>query len=150
MTSKKAVDDFFKQKTWAFVGASANSKKFGSIAYKELKKKGIKLLAVNPNLTTLDSEPVYPSLSATPQSVDAALIVVSPSKTLGIVQEAVAKGIKHLWLQQGAESAEAIQFCREKGVNCIHGECILMFAEPVGFPHSFHRTIWKILGKLPK
>jgi len=149
MTSKKAVADFFKQKTWAFVGVSANTKKFGSIAYKELKKKGIKLLAVNP-LTTLDNEPVYPSLSAIPETVDAALIVVSPSKTLAIVQEAVAKGIKHLWLQQGAESAEAIQYCREKGVNCIHGECILMFAEPVGFPHSFHRLIWKILGRLPK
>jgi len=150
MVTKKAVDDFLKQKKWAFVGVSGNKNKFGSTAFKELKKKGIDVVAVNPNLKTWGGEPVYPSLSDIPHSVEAALIVVSPSKAMQIVQEAVELGVKHIWLQKGAESAEAIAYCQEKGVNCIHGECILMFAGPVGFPHSLHRFIWKIIGRLPQ
>lgn len=150
MVTKIAVNDFIKQKKWAFVGVSQNKKKFGSFAFKELKTKGIELVAINPNLKTIYDDPVYPSLSALPHSVDAVLIAVPPSKTAQIVQEAVSKGIKHIWLQQGAESAEAIKYCQENGINCIHGECILMFADPVGFPHSFHRFIWKLIGRLPK
>ncbi len=150
MASKKSVEDFLKHKKWAFVGASQNKKKFGYFGYKELKSKGIELTPVNPNLQSLEGEPVYPSLATLPEPVDAAVVAVPPSKTIEIVREASQVGIKHIWLQQGAESKEAIQYCQENGINCIHGECVLMFTEPVGFPHSVHRFIWKLLGKLPK
>ena len=52
-------------------------------------------------------------------------------------------------MQQGAESSTAIDLCKQNNINVIHGECILMFAEPLGFMHSIHRWIWKILGKYP-
>jgi hypothetical protein len=32
--------------------------------------------------------------------------------------------------------------------NTVHGECILMYAQPAGI-HRFHHFIWKLLGKLP-
>ncbi|NLI92713.1 MAG: CoA-binding protein [Peptococcaceae bacterium] len=149
IATKKSVEDFLKQKSWAFVGASENKKKFGGFAYRELKTKGIKLTAVNPTLEKFVDEPVYSSLSELPYPVDAVLIAVSPSKTLQIVKEASRLGIKHVWMQQGAESEEAIEFCRENGMNCIHGECIMMFAHPAGV-HRIHRFIWKVIGRLPK
>lgn len=150
MTTKKRVDEFLQQKTWAFVGVSNNKKKFGSFAYQELKSKGIQLIAVNPNIKTVGADSVYPSLSDLPSKVDAVLIAVSPGKTAELVKEAFEQGIKHIWLQQGAESPEAIQYCRDNDINCIYGECILMFAEPLRFPHSVHRLIWKVIGRLPK
>jgi len=52
-------------------------------------------------------------------------------------------------LQQGAQSDSAIQFCKDNGMNIVHNECIMMFAEPVGSFHKFHRWVWKIIGKLP-
>jgi predicted CoA-binding protein len=64
------------------------------------------------------------------------------------VQEAAQAGIKRVWMQQGAESQEAIRFCEQNGMSTVHGECIMMFAEPLGF-HGIHRFVWRLLGKLP-
>lgn len=150
MVTKKAVDDFIKQKKWAFVGVSHNKKKFGYFAFKELTSKGYEIFPVNPNLKSIEGHTAYPSLKELPERVEAVVISLSPSKTAQIVREAHLQDIKHIWMQQGAESEEAISFCRENGINIIHGECILMFADPVGFPHNVHRFIWKLLGKVPK
>lgn len=149
MVSINSVKEFLVQKRWAFVGVSENKKKFGGYAYQELKTKGYELVAINPKLKTIGDDPVYPSLAAIPEAVEAVVIGVSSTKTAQIVKEAFEQGIKHVWMQKGAESQEAIAYCLEKGINCIHGECILMYAEPSGF-HSFHRSIWKLIGKYPK
>ncbi|WP_243270046.1 CoA-binding protein [Thermanaerosceptrum fracticalcis] len=85
-----------------------------------------------------------------PEKVGGVFICVSPDRTEEIVKEAVQSGIKNIWLQQGAQSAKAILYCRENKLNLVYGECILMFAEPVGFPHSVHRFLWKMIGKYPK
>lgn len=150
MVTKKAVDDFIRQKKWAFVGVSQNKKKFGHFAYKELKAKGYEIFPVNPNLDSIEGHTAYSSLKELPERVEAVVISLSPSKTAQIVREAHLQGIKHIWMQQGAESEEAVNFCKENGINCVYGECILMFATPVGFPHNVHRFIWKLLGKVPK
>lgn len=150
MTTKHAVEEFMKQKKWAFVGVSQNKKKFGSFAYKELKAKGYEVFGVNMNTPTIEGQPTYCSLNDLPEKVEALVISVTPSKTTQIVKEAHYQGIKNIWIQQGAESKEAIDYCQENGINCIYGECILMFADPVGFPHNVHRFIWSLLGKLPK
>lgn len=150
MATKRAVEDFLRQKRWAFVGVSENKRKFGSYAYQELKAKGLDVIPVNPKLQRLGEDAVYPSLKALPNQVDAIVVAVSRSKVDKIVQEASEQGIRHIWLQQGSESPEVINYCKEKGINCISGECILMFVKPFNFPHSFHRFIWRVIGKLPK
>jgi hypothetical protein len=81
--------------------------------------------------------------------VDGVLIVVPPTQTEKIVRAAGAAGIKRVWMQQGAESEAAIQFCKENGISEVHGECILMFAGSAFF-HKPHRWVWGLLGKLPK
>jgi len=53
-------------------------------------------------------------------------------------------------MQQGAESQAAIRFCEERDISAIHGECILMFADPTAFHHRMHRWAWGILAKLPQ
>ena len=61
-------------------------------------------------------------------AVDVALSVVTPPKiTLQIVQEALKKGIRHIWMQPGAESAAAIDNGLKNGLNVIaDGSCILV------------------------
>ena len=72
-----------------------------------------------------------------------------PVEAEKVVKQAYEVGIRNVWLQQGAQSDSAIQFCKDNGINVVHNECILMFAEPVASFHKFHRWVWKILGKLP-
>jgi len=150
MTSKTAIQDFLTQKTIAVVGVSRSGKKFGNIAYRELKAKGYRLYPVHPDAENVEGDRAYPNLAALPEKPGGVLIVVPPARAEKVVQEAAQAGIQRVWLQQGAESQAAIQFCKDKGISVVHNECIMMFAEPTGFGHKAHRWVWGLLGKLPK
>jgi hypothetical protein len=56
--------------------------------------------------------------------------------------------MRNLWLVPGSESSEAMEFCRSRAINLIHGECPLMFARPKGMLR-LHRWLWGVLGKQP-
>ncbi|MDZ7292200.1 MAG: CoA-binding protein [candidate division KSB1 bacterium] len=150
MTTKSAIEDFVAQRKLAVVGVSRNGKKFGNAAFRALKEKGYCLFPINPNAERIEGDRCYPNLESLPETVDGVLIVVPPAETERVVREAAAAGIRRVWMQQGAESEAAIRFCQANGISAIHGECILMFAQPVVSFHRFHRWVWKVLGKLPR
>lgn len=149
MTSQKSIDEFLRCNNIAVVGVSRKSSKFGNVIYKELKKKQFNVFGVNPNLENIEGDKCYGNLKELNGKVDAVINVVSPAQTEDVIKEAHSIGVKNIWMQQGSESDTAIKYCRENGINEIHKECILMFAEPVKSIHGFHRWIWKVLGKLP-
>ena len=150
MATKATITEFLSQKKLAIVGISRTGKKFSNAVYKELKLKGYRLFPVNPQAENILGESCYPNLRSLPEKVEGVVIITKPAISAGIIREVHEAGIKHVWLQQGTESKEAIDFCNSKQMNVIHGECILMFAEPIGSFHKFHRWIWKLIGKLPK
>jgi predicted CoA-binding protein len=149
MVTKKSIDRFLSAKNIAVVGVSRNNKKFGYSAYNTLKSKGFKVFAVNPNADNINGDTCYKSIEQIPEKIESVLVVLPPEKTKDIVKQAFSLNINNIWLQQGAESDEAISFCVEKGMNIVYKQCILMFTEPVSFPHSFHRWINKITRKIP-
>ena len=150
MTSKSTVEEFVGQRTLAVVGASRQGKKFGNYAYKTLRTKGYRLFPVHPQAETIEGDRCYPNLKALPEQVGGVLVVVPPGRTEEVVRDAASAGIRRVWMQQGAESPAAVRFCEENGIREVHGECILMFAEPVTSFHRLHQWVWKLLGKLPK
>jgi predicted CoA-binding protein len=150
MATKVAVADFVAQRNLAVVGVSRGGIKFGNMAFKALKEKGYRVFPVNPRAEEIGGERCYPNLRALPETVGGVLVVVPPKETEQVVRDAAAAGISRVWLQQGAESKAAIRFCEESGIQVIHGECILMFAQPVVSFHRWHQRLWKMLGKLPK
>jgi len=150
MTTRATVDDFLTHGPWAVVGVSRDTKKFGHMAYRELKTRGYRLFPINPNVENIEGDRCYPNLGALPEPAGGALIIVPPAKTERVVQEALAAGIRRVWMQQGAESEAAIRFCQANGVSEVHGECILMHAPNTACFHKMHRWVWGMLGKLPK
>jgi uncharacterized protein len=149
-TSKSAVDNFISQKTFAVVGVSRDKRKFGNTIYTELKKRKYKIYPVNSGANEIDGDKCFASVKEIPEKPDAIILCVKPEKTETVLKEAVEIGIKNIWMQQGSESEEAINYCKENNVNLIHNECVLMFMEPVGSVHKFHRFLWKLFGKLPE
>jgi uncharacterized protein len=149
LTTMAGITKFLDQKTLAIVGVSRSEKKFSNRLYKVLKSKGYQLFGVNPNTDSIDGESCFSNIQSLPQQVNGVVIVVPPNQTEKVVKDAVAAGINHIWIQQGAESPGSIDFCKKNGINVIHNHCILMFAEP-SLPHKCHRYVWKALGKLPK
>jgi predicted CoA-binding protein len=148
MTTRSSVEQFLSQKTLALAGASRGGKKFGNAILKDLTAKGYELSLVHPEAGEIDGLKCYPSVTELPGQVGGLVVAVPADQTEKIVQEAVATGIRNIWMQQGSESSEAIRLCKENGVNEVHGECILMFAQPTGI-HRFHRWLWGLFGKLP-
>ncbi len=149
MTTRASIDDFLKQRTIAVVGASRKKGKFGNTLFKELKAKGYTAIPINPNSDSIEGERCYPSLKALPVKVDGVAVVVPPHEAERIVREAADAGISRIWLQQGAESKEAVRFCEEHGMSVVHGECMLMYAPPTAFPHRAHRFFRTMIGRMP-
>ena len=148
-TSQSAIREVLDQRTLALVGVSRGGKKIGNGICRELKGKGYKIFPVNPQAERIENDPCYPSLGALPEKPGAVVICVPPAQTERVVQQAFEAGITRVWLQQGAESYSAIRFCEDNKMTTVHGQCILMFAEPVRSFHSFHRWLWKLIGKYP-
>lgn len=150
MTTRAAIDDFLKQKNIAIIGVSRGGKKFGNACLKELKAKGYQLFPINRNAESIQGERCYPNLKALPQPVDGVLLSVPPAETEKLISEISASGVRRVWMHRGAASEKAIRLCEENGISLVHGECILMYAEPLVFFHKMHRFVNKLLGKMPK
>jgi hypothetical protein len=145
---EQAVQDFIDGKRIALVGMSRGGKKFGNMAYKELKDRGYQVYPVHPEAEQIDGEKCYESLDSLPESVDGVLVVVPPERASQVMREAAQAGIRNVWLQQGADSPEVLALGEELDLNLVSKKCILMYAEPVGSVHNVHRFFVKLFGKL--
>lgn len=145
----ESIESFLKLKNIAVVGVSSKGKGFGVAVYNHLKDNGYTVFGVNKNGGYSGSTKLYNTLSMIDQKIDGIITVVPPSETEIVAQEANELGIKNIWMQQGSESRNAIEYCNDNQINLVHNECIMMFVEPVKSMHGFHRWINKIVGKYP-
>lgn len=150
MKTSESINLFLQQPQIAVVGVSRNKNKFGNSAYKTLKKKGIKVIPVNPHLTHFEGDKCFSNIETLPPEVKALFVNTPPESTIKIVESAYRKGIQHLWLQQGSSNDEVIKYLEGKDINYVSDRCIMMFAEPVGSFHRVHRFLSKITGNFPE
>jgi len=143
------INKFFGCNKFAIAGVSRDKKKFGSLIYKELKKKDYNIVAVNPNMDTFEGEKCYRSVKELPPDIEALIVVAKPDISYSIVREAVEKGIRNIFLQQGAQNTDTIKYAEDKGINLIYKQCVMMFAKPAGI-HKFHGSICKLFGFYPR
>jgi predicted CoA-binding protein len=149
VTTRSSVEQFLAQRSLGLVGVSRGGRKFGNTVLRELTKRGYRVSVVHPEAAEIDGVRCVPSVSALPEEVGGLVLVVPPGQTEKVVREATLRGVRHIWMQQGSESPAAIELCRGSGIDVVHGECVLMYAEPAGI-HRFHHWLWKLLGKLPQ
>jgi uncharacterized protein len=149
MTSLKQINEFIDSQPIALVGASRNPKKFGYAAFKELKEKGMNIIPVNPHAEEIMGVKAYPNVKMLPPEVQSLLIFTKKDQTASVVREARERGIKQIWIQQMADSKEALDELKNSDIKFIKGECILMHYKPHSV-HKFHRNLRKLFGRLPK
>lgn len=142
-----AIENFLSSKNFAVVGVSRNKRKFGNVIYSELKKRGMNAIPINPNVDSIDNEKCYKNLSEYKGNIDSVITVVPPKVTRDILNDCKTLRIKKIWLQQGSESKEVIQFCDANDFTYVSNKCLLMYLEPVKSFHSIHRFFVKLLKK---
>lgn len=148
--SLATIEQFFQQQPIAVVGVSRNKHKFGSSAFLTMKNRGIQVVAVSPHLADFNGSICYKSIDDLPANILSLFICTQPDQTSHIIELAVSKGIKNIWLQPGSNTEEHVKYLEKHNLNVIHDRCILMFAPPVTSFHRFHRFLAKVSGNFPK
>jgi len=134
-------------RTIAVVGVSRKKTKFGVSAFRELKKRGYEVYPVHHSMDKLDGVKCYRSVVDLPLVTDCVLITAKPGAALEVVEQTVAKGVRLIWFQQGADFSDAVSRASQAGLEIVSGRCILMYAEPVAGLHRFHRFLSRLFGK---
>jgi len=154
MNSRKSIDSFLNHKRLAVVGVSRNAKDFSRSLFRELQSRGYDLVPVNPNAEEIEGIPAVASVKDASPAVEGALLMTESHVSGGVVRECYDAGIQDIWLYRaagtGAVSRSALDFCDEKQMNVVNGECPFMFLPQNGFPHNFHGFCRKMLGRLPQ
>ncbi len=145
MTSKIQIDDFLSHRKLALIRSSRKIKVNGVPMDKQLNANGYVITVVY-----LDEKDETKKLSSLSALVEGAIIAVPLQQSELAIKDVVAAKIPRVWMQSGCASPEAIALCNKSGIPAIHGECVLMYAEPVTSFHRFHRWIWKKCGKFAK
>lgn len=150
MSIRQSISDFLSANEFAIAGVSRNNQHFGYRVFSELLAKGYTLYPLNPHAESIDDRKCYNQVRDLPSHLTH-LYIVTPSGSTGqIMKDAIARGFKHIWIQQKSDTPEAIEMAKQNGINLVYGECILMHAEPVKSFHKFHRFMRKIFGGMPK
>ncbi len=143
----QAIQDFVQSKRIAIVGVSQSDAKFGNSIYRELKGKGYDVVPVHPTMEKFDQDPCFKNIQSIDPKVDGVLINVKKENVKPILEDAHLAGMKKIWLQQGSETPETVQYGESLGMKVVSGGCIMMYAEPVKSVHAFHRWIWRLIKK---
>jgi len=121
------TNKFLKQSVFAVAGASEDREKYGNKTLRVYQQNNMKVYPLNPKSTQIEGLDVIRDVASLPDSVDALSIVTPPAVTRHIVKAALDKGIKHFWMQPGAENDEAIAEAEKAGANVIYGgPCVLV------------------------
>ena len=127
MSVKQQVKTFLTSPVIGVVGASNNRDKFGNKVLRCYLENGRQVVPVHPAQQVIEDLSCVASVAELPDEVKSISVITPPKITDKVVRMAVAKGIENIWMQPGAQSASAIEFCHEKGINLIaDGTCVLV------------------------
>lgn len=147
-TKEQSIQSFIGCKRIAVVGFSRSGRKFGNMAYSELKQRGYQVFAVHQTEKKISGVSCYPNVSALRGQIDGVLVSLSHKKAISVLEEVASIGVKNVWLQQGAESSEVLEAAGRLGLDVVSRKCVLMYAPPVRSYHAWHRAVMKVIGKL--
>jgi predicted CoA-binding protein len=120
------------RKSYAVVGATRNTEKYGYLIFRILADYGYTVYAVNPHYESIDEFPCHESLSTLPEVPEVVIPVVPPAVTEKIIEEAHRLGIRTAWMPPGAGSAAAVAECERFGMEHVDDACVILAVRHCG------------------
>jgi uncharacterized protein len=111
-------------KTIAVVGLSKDPQRPSYFVASYLKYEGYRVIPVNPTADEILGERCYPNLLSIPEPVDMVDIFRPAPACVEIVQQAIAKGVKSVWMQLKIINLEAARLAEEAGIQVVMDRCI--------------------------
>ncbi len=113
-------------KTLAVVGLSSDPSRPSYRVSAYMQREGYKIIPVNPTETEVLGERCYPSLAEVPGPVEFVDVFRRAESCPEVARDAVAKGAKVLWLQQGIVSPEARRIAEDAGLDYVEDRCVMV------------------------
>jgi predicted CoA-binding protein len=121
------IAEFLAAPAFGVAGASKNRDKYGNKVLRCYLQNGRTVVPINPLEVEIEGVACVKSVSDLPAEVQSLSIITPPPVTDKVVAHAIAKGIRSIWMQPGAQSTAAIAACEAAGVNIIaDGSCLLV------------------------
>lgn len=148
-----SVSAFLAGKRIVVAGVSRTGRAPANAIFRRFRQCGYDTFPLNPNAADLEGTRSYAALSAVPGPIDGLLIASHPATGAGLVREAAALGVRRIWFHRsfgaGSVAPEALEACREAGIEPIVGGCPLMYCQPVDPFHRFMRWWLRLLHRIP-
>ena len=121
-------------RTIAVVGLSGKRFRpsYGVAEY--MQRSGYRIIPVNPREQQVLGETSYPDLESVPESIDIVDIFRRSEFVPEIVEAAIRKGPKVIWMQEGVVHEEASRRAMEAGLEVVMDRCILKDHRRMGTP----------------
>ena len=113
-------------KTIAVVGLSPQPDRPSNQVAAYLQKQGYRIIPVNPKADQILGEKCYPDLVSIPEKIDLVDIFRRSEDIPPIIEDAIRKGIKAIWMQEGITNESAAKRAREAGLLVVMNKCAKM------------------------
>jgi predicted CoA-binding protein len=139
-------EQFWQHASYAVVGHSAKAP-FPTLTYGALKKRGKRVVPVDPEATRIEGDKAYASLRDLPERVDAVVLEVPREETRAWLEQIAAEDIRRVWIHMKRDTPEALALAREKGIEVCTGTCAVQYLSDGINAHTIHGAIRKVLGR---
>lgn len=112
----------------AVIGATDHPTKYGGIIYRDMKKKGFPVFAVNPYRETVDGDPCWPTVKDLPEKPTIAVFVIPARRGLKVLEDCAEAGIRNIWIQPGAFSPELESALEAGDFDWLANACVMVRA----------------------
>ena len=119
------IREILSLKRVAVVGMSKNDYKAAHYVPKYLSENGFDIVPINPTTDEILGKKCYDTISDVEGDIDV-LDVFRPSDlVLPVVEEAIKKKPKVIWLQEGIHNLQAEELARKNGIKIVFNRCML-------------------------
>ncbi len=114
-----------RYKTLAVVGLSSKPARPSHGVASYMKAHGYRIIPVNPKEKSVLGEKAYATLEDIPGPVEIVVVFRRPEFVPEVVERAIRKRAKVIWMQEGVAHEEAARRAREAGLEVVQDRCIL-------------------------
>jgi len=119
------IRDILSFKKVAVIGMSKHSSKAAHYVPKYLSDNGFDVIPVNPTADEILGKKCYDSVSEINEDIEIVDIFRPSDQVLLVIQEAIKKKPKVIWLQEGIHNYEAEELARKAGIKVVYNRCML-------------------------
>ena len=125
-SSDEQIRDILSLNRVAVVGMSKHPSKAAHYVPKYLSENGYDITPVNPSSDEILGKKSYNSVSEIVGDVDIIDVFRPSGQVLPVIQEAIKKKPKVIWLQEGIHNLEAEELARNAGIKVVFNRCMLV------------------------